>query len=58
MTSKLMPNNDEFEDIEKERFQKEKELRDKKHDKILVILGLGSISIGIGGTVAIYKWIY
>jgi len=49
MTSKLMPNNDEFEDIEKERFQKEKELRDKKHDKILVILGLGSISIGIGG---------
>ncbi len=49
MTSKLMPNNDEFEDIEKERFQKEKELRDKKHNKILVILGLGSIGIGIGG---------
>ena len=49
MTSKLMPTNDDFQDIEKERLRKEQELRDKKHDKILVILGLASIGIGIGG---------
>ncbi len=49
MTSKLMPNNDDFQDNEEERIQKEQELRDKKRDKILVILGLGSIGIGIGG---------
>ena len=49
MTSKLMPNNDDFQDIEKERLLKEQELRDKKRDKILVILGLVSIGIGIGG---------
>ncbi len=44
-----MPNNDDFQDNEEERLLKEKELRDKKRDKILVILGLGSIGIGIGG---------
>ncbi len=44
-----MPTNDHFQNIEKERLQKEQELRDKKRDKILVILGLGSIGIGIGG---------
>ena len=49
MMSKLMPNNDDFQDSEKERLQKEQELRDKKHNKILVILGLASIGIGIGG---------
>jgi len=49
MISKLMPTNDDFQNIEKERLQKEQELRDKKRDKILVILGLGSIGIGIGG---------
>ncbi len=49
MTSKLMPTNDDFQNIEKERLRKEQELRDKKRDKILVILGLGSIGIGIGG---------
>ena len=49
MTSKLMPENDDFHDIDKERLQKEKELRDKKRNKILVILGLASIGIGIGG---------
>jgi len=49
MLSKLMPTNDDFQDNEKERLQKEQELRDKKRDKILVILGLGSIGIGIGG---------
>ncbi len=49
MIRKLMPNNDDFEDIEKERLRKELELKDKKHNKILVILGLASICIGIGG---------
>jgi len=49
MISKLMPTNDDFQDIEKERLRKEQELRDKKHDKILVILGLASIGVGIGG---------
>ena len=49
MIRKLMPNDDDFQDIEKERLRKEQELKDKKHNKILVILGLGSISIGIGG---------
>ncbi len=49
MIRKLMPNNDDFQDSEKERLRKEQELRDKKHNKILVILGLGSIGIGIGG---------
>jgi len=49
MRRKLMPNNDDFEDIEKERLRKEQELRDTKHNKILVILGLASIGIGIGG---------
>ncbi len=49
MIRKLMPNNDDFQDIDKERLRKEKELRDKKHDKILVILGLVSIGVGIGG---------
>jgi len=49
MTSKLMSNNDDFQDNGKERIQKEEELRDKKRDKILVILGLVSIGIGIGG---------
>ncbi len=49
MTSKLMPNNDDFQDNEEERIQKEQELRDKKRDKILVILGLVSIGVGIGG---------
>jgi len=44
-----MPTNDDFQDNEKEKLQKEQELRDKKRDKILVILGLASISIGIGG---------
>ncbi len=49
MLSKLMPNNDDFQDNEEERIQKEQELRDRKRDKILVILGLVSIGIGIGG---------
>lgn len=49
MTSKLMPTNDDFQDNEEERLRKEQELRDKKRDKILVILGLASIGIGIGG---------
>ena len=49
MTSKLMPTNDDFQDNEEERLRKEEELRDKKRDKILVILGLASIGIGIGG---------
>jgi len=49
MIRKLMPNNDDFQDIEKERLRKELELRDKKRNKILVILGLASIGIGIGG---------
>ena len=50
MIRKLMPNNDDdFEDIEKERLRKELELKDKKHNKILIILGLASIGIGIGG---------
>ena len=44
-----MPENNDFQDNEEERLLKEKELREKKRDKILVILGLGSISIGIGG---------
>ena len=44
-----MPENNDFQDNEVERLLKEKELRDKKRDKILVILGLASISIGIGG---------
>ncbi len=47
--SKLMPENDDFHDSEEERLRKEEELRDKKHNKILVILGLASIGIGIGG---------
>ncbi len=46
MTSKLMSKDDDFQD-EKDRLQKE--ISDKKRDKILVILGLASISIGIGG---------
>jgi len=49
MIRKLMPNNDDFQDIEKERLRKEQELRDTKRNKILVILGLASIGIGIGG---------
>jgi len=49
MISKLMPNNDDFQDNEEERLRKEQELRDKKRDKILVILGVVSIGIGIGG---------
>ena len=49
MRRKLMPNNDDFEDIEKERLRKEQELRDAKHHKILIILGFASIGIGIGG---------
>jgi len=49
MISKLMSNNDDFQDIDKERLRKEQELRDKKRDKILVILGLVSIGVGIGG---------
>ena len=49
MIRKLLPNNDDFEDNEKERLRKELELKDKKHNKILVILGLSSIGIGIGG---------
>lgn len=49
MRRKLMPNNDDFEDIEKERLRKEQELRDTKRNKILVILGFASIGIGIGG---------
>ncbi len=44
-----MPENNDFQDNEEERLQKEKELRDNKRDKILVILGLASIGIGIGG---------
>ena len=44
-----MPENNDFQDNEEERLLKEKELRDKKHNKILVILGLASIGIGIGG---------
>jgi len=42
-----VPENNDFQDNEEERLQKE--LRDKKRDKILVILGLVSIGIGIGG---------
>ncbi len=49
MLSKLMSTNDDFQDNEEERLRKEQELRDKKHDKILVILGLASIGVGIGG---------
>ena len=49
MIRKLMSNNDDFQDGEKERLGKDQELRDKKHNKILVILGLSSIGIGIGG---------
>jgi hypothetical protein len=49
MTSKVMSNNDDFHDSEEERLRKEEELRDKNHNKILVILGLASIGIGIGG---------
>ncbi len=44
-----MSNNDDFQDNEEERLRKEEELREKKRDKTLVILGLGSIGIGIGG---------
>ena len=44
-----MPNNDDFQDIDKERLRKEQELKDKQHNKILVILGLVSIGVGIGG---------
>ena len=40
-----MPNDDDFQD-EEERL---KELRDKKRERNLVILGLASIGIGIGG---------
>jgi len=47
--SKLMPENDDFHDSEEERLRKEEELRDKNRNKILVILGLASIIIGIGG---------
>ena len=39
-----MSNNDDFQDN-----GKEEELRDKNRNKILVILGLASIGIGIGG---------
>ena len=46
MTSKLMSKDDDFQD-EEDRLQKE--ISDKKRDKILVILGLASIGIGIGG---------
>ncbi len=44
-----MPENNDFQDNEEERLLKEKELRDKKRDKILVILGRVSIGVGIGG---------
>jgi len=44
-----VPENNDFQDNEEERLLKEKELRDKKRDKILVILGFTSIGIGIGG---------
>jgi len=44
-----VPENNDFQDNEEERLLKEKELREKKRDKILVILGLVSIGIGIGG---------
>ncbi len=44
-----MPENNDFQDNEEERLLKEKELREKNRDKILVILGLASIGIGIGG---------
>ena len=49
MTSKLVPENNDFQDNEEERLRKEQELRDKKRNKILVILGLVSIGVGIGG---------
>ena len=42
-----MPENNDFQDNEEERLLKE--LREKKRNKILVILGLASIGIGIGG---------
>ena len=45
MTSKLMPEDDDFYDEE----EKLKELGDKNRTKLLVILGILSIGIGIGG---------